>query len=668
MDNYDSIYSEKYRIAIYLFWDKTGDVDRYVLYYLQALREVANEIIVVCNGELSDKGRELLDGVCDIVHQRENVGYDGWAYKDVIDNVIGWDKLRNIDELIITNNTLYGPIVPFSKMFSDMDESNADFWGAQKRFEDKSARTFLGKPTVHGYIPDFPPSNFWVIRKKALLSKEFKNFWDTLAPLDSYEDSCIYCEPVFAKDLVDAGLVMDTYMGDERRFSCISPTEGDTFYQVTQEHIPVVRRKTFFNPLSSYIRIDGADNAAKTMDYIRNNTYYDSSMIYENLCRTANLADLRDRLQLNYVISAEHLTGTAEKKRIALIYYCENEKKINNLGKYLGSFPNNTKFFFVAASEYIGRKAETYFSNSAIKNKEIIVSESPAGWVNVLVSVSRHIILDGSFDYICFAKDVTIENNKWTKTEEALEDRCFNAVMGSSAQIDGIIDLFDKNPNMGAISSLPPNHANFFSSTGGSWGKYFNETKALSEKLGLTVSITSQKRPVYPPCGIFWFRPDSIKRLMHIDIIPEEFAENELLIHAYEFIIYYVMQECGYYPAAVISDESARYEITNLTYMLGGINSILIKKFKTISNYEHLLFRLRQIDAKRQSIPMSNFAGKNNKQANALAADSCFGFYSHDEVNLILDKAPMSLLIKKMIKRFVPRSLWNWLRTQKRKS
>lgn len=670
MDNYDLNYTNRYRIAIYLFWDKDGLVDDYVTYYLRALRSVANKIIVVCNGKLTDGGRTSLEEVCDKVHIRENKGYDGWAYKDVIENVIGWERLCNFDELIITNNTLYGPFVPFEEIFGEMEGSRADFWGIQKRYEDKNARTFLGKPTVHGYIPDFIPSNFWVIRKRVLLSKEFKSFWDELPMLESYEDSCIYCEPVLSKSLVDAGFIMETYVSDSRRFSCVSPTECDTLYQLREENVPIVRRKTFFNPLASYLRTDNADNAVRTMEYIRDNTDYDVSMIYRNLCRTTNLADFHERLHLNYIIPYNKNDSALSGRRAAVICYLESAERAEVIKRYLRNFSDDTDIYLVCRVD-IDRAAITEaFSDRSVRLADIRTA-AEGGWAAALLVTSRDIILGGGYDCVCFVRDVRAENEKWLRTEEALEDRCYDAVMGSASQINGVIGLFESDPSVGAVSAVPAYFAGYFEQLGGSWGDNFNTAKKLYNSLGLTVSMVENKFPVYPFCGVFWFRPAALKRLLSADI--GGILKNEKQRNAFQYIIYYSMQEDGYYPVYAMSDTMARLDITNQSHFLRRYNELLNKLLGHCNNFEHRMLQVnRLLDGKTagqvpKSAPKS--APKSEPQSEPQSAPQSSGeiqpdveYYTGDEVNYILDRVPFGLLVKKLIKRIVPKKLWQALR------
>ena len=90
------------RIAIYFFWDKDGIVDDYNIYMLADLRKNTEKVIVVSNGEMEKEGYAKFEKVADLIIERENKGFDVWAYKKGIE-YIGWDELAEYDELILMN-------------------------------------------------------------------------------------------------------------------------------------------------------------------------------------------------------------------------------------------------------------------------------------------------------------------------------------------------------------------------------------------------------------------------------------------------------------------------------------------------------------------------------------------------------------------------------------
>ena len=119
------------RQGIFLLYDEQGCVDEYIVYMLQSMNQYFDKITVVCNGILLSEGRKKLESIDRIqVFVRENKGFDVWAYKEAMEH-IGWEEIKDIDELIMFNYTLMGPVYEqdLDRMFKTMDAKNVDFWG-----------------------------------------------------------------------------------------------------------------------------------------------------------------------------------------------------------------------------------------------------------------------------------------------------------------------------------------------------------------------------------------------------------------------------------------------------------------------------------------------------------------------------------------------------------
>ena len=161
------------RLGIFVFYDKQGIVDRYVEYLLDSLREHLSRLVIVCNGILTADGSCTLQKYTKEVYLRENKGFDAMAYKLAMTSYLGWDEVAQFDEVLLFNDTFYGPFYPFAEMFEAMEHKPCDFWGitSEKRFKDYLFGTDTVTPThVHTY--------FCVYRRRAVINEAFRNYWD----------------------------------------------------------------------------------------------------------------------------------------------------------------------------------------------------------------------------------------------------------------------------------------------------------------------------------------------------------------------------------------------------------------------------------------------------------------------------------------------------------
>lgn len=117
------------RLGIFSFYDRDGIVDLYIEYLLEDLKKNLKYLIIVVNGKVNGIGKKILDKYADLLLIRENKGFDGGAYKDVLVNILGEDKIKSWDEVVLCNDTFYGPFIPFEMIFKEMENQDIDFWG-----------------------------------------------------------------------------------------------------------------------------------------------------------------------------------------------------------------------------------------------------------------------------------------------------------------------------------------------------------------------------------------------------------------------------------------------------------------------------------------------------------------------------------------------------------
>ena len=95
-------FMNKKRFAVYCFYDSEGIAGEYVFYYLEALRKVADYVYVVANCRVEEKSLERLQKVADRVDQRDNCGFDAYAYRHALSQC--GELLCDYDELVFSNN------------------------------------------------------------------------------------------------------------------------------------------------------------------------------------------------------------------------------------------------------------------------------------------------------------------------------------------------------------------------------------------------------------------------------------------------------------------------------------------------------------------------------------------------------------------------------------
>lgn len=582
------------RLIIYFIYDKQGIVDDYIIYMLEALKQNSLEIAVVCNGLLTKESREKLNGVTDNIIVRENKGLDVWAYKTVLDSY-GWKQLEEFDEVIMMNFTIMGPVYPLSEMFSTMSAKDVDFWGITEFHEFKEGDPF-GTIEV-GYIPEHIQSHFIAVRSSMLKSSEFQDYWDNMGEIRDYRDAVGKHEAMFTKRFSDKGFTWDVYADMGEGYNN-HPILCATKEMLEQKRCPIFKRRSFMQDYDNIINDTVGQSAIEAYKFIEENTDYNVDMIWENILRLENQADIKRNMQLNYILSTTNSKINKEalsNKKIALIIHCYFEDLLSYCVDYISNIPENADVYVTVPSEKMKTLAEQEFSR--LNNQvEIIQIQNRGRDVSALLVATKSFIMN--YDYACFMHDKKVMQLKPETIGYGFSYKCFENLLASKEFVENVIDTFDKNPRLGMLMPPPPNHGDYYITLAWEWGENYKNTKKLAEKLGITVPICEEKEPIAPLGTMFWFRPKAMKLLFDQNWQYEDFPKEPnrtdgTLLHAVERIYSYTVQQEGYYPAWVFSDKGASIEITNLNHMVRGLNSVIFNEGSGAGKYPEVRDRLK---------------------------------------------------------------------------
>ena len=564
------------RVAIYFFYDKDGIVDGYVDYFLEDLKKNLDRLIVVCNGKLTSEGRKKFSKYTNEIIVRENKGFDVWAYKEGIE-YIGWDNLKNYDELIMLNMTIMGPIYPFKEMFDEMDSrKDIDFWGITKFHK------FPVDPwglIQYGYIPEHIQSHFIAVRKPMLKSYEFKQHWEKMRMINTYFESVSYHESIFTKKFNDKGFKSDTYVNSNDLKDFTDHPIIDYPKKIIKENkCPIFKRRSFFNSYDDFLTRGMGRSSLELFKYIEKNTNYDVNLIWDNILRVENMYDIKNTLHLNYNLPSDYsLLEDNKSQKIGLFFHIYFEDLIEECFHYVSNVPEYTDIFITTDKENKKIKIENKFSK--LKNKvDVKVIENRGRDVSAFLVPNREEIL--KYDIACFAHDKKTKQLHPELKGEEFKYKCLENIFGNKNFVNNIIDLFIKNPRLGLLSPPAPNHAEFYGNLGREWGENYDITVELLKDLNIESNVDKSKAPIAPYGTMFWFRPKAMKKLLEKTWVYKDFPEEPnkvdgTILHAIERAYPFVVQEAGFYSANVLNEEFARVEMTNLGFMLSSLNKTL---------------------------------------------------------------------------------------------
>jgi lipopolysaccharide biosynthesis protein len=583
--------TEVKRLGIFFFYDKEGIVDDYITYLLEDMKKNISDLLVVCNGKLTPEGRAKLLGLTKNLIVRENKGFDVWAYKEGM-KYYGWDELSKYDEVVLFNFTIFGPLYPFVEMFNEMDKRDLDFWGIT---------TYHGAPfdpfglIKYGYLPEHIQSHFIVIRNDMLKSYEFKYYWDNMGPITSYEEAICFHEAIFTKDFSDKGFKWQVYVDTSDLIKhSHAPILMAPLELVKNRKSPIVKRRGFFHQYEDYLNYTTGEQSIEVYEYINKNLKYDVNLIWDNILRTNNQADIKRNMHHNYILPtsiSNQSTVNYSSKKIALIMHVYFEDLIDYCFNYAKSIVPEADVYITTDTENKKELILKVFSNLPCAKLVVIIIENRGRDVSALLVGCKEFLLD--YDYVCFAHDKKTTQVEPYAVGESFSYKCFENILHNQHLVRNIINTFEDNPRLGLLTPSTPNHAHFYSTVGCEWGDNFENTKKLAEKLKLNVQMDPLNEPIAPLGTMFWFRPKALKTLIDYDWKYEDFPKEPnntdgSLLHSIERIYSFVVQHEGYYPGWVFSDTFARIEITNLYYMLRQINIAYFDKVGPSIHYSML--------------------------------------------------------------------------------
>ena len=206
------------RLCVFAHFDKDNIVDEYVLFYLQDIRKVADRIVFVSTSSLNSETISTLNNICDSVIIRKNEGYDFASWQ----NALKSETLKDFDEFILCNDSVYGPLFPLEQVFSEMKGENCDFWGMTSNYD----------------IAYHIQSYFLVFRKTILVSSVFQKFWENMEIQQSKAKVIKLYEIGLSQTLLKAGFKASTYIR----------------YQLLVSHIIFYRLRSYLVRMGKKIR------------------------------------------------------------------------------------------------------------------------------------------------------------------------------------------------------------------------------------------------------------------------------------------------------------------------------------------------------------------------------------------------------------------------------
>lgn len=150
------------RTAIYAHYDAEAKVKPYVLLALRELAAVCKQVHFVSTSDLPQAELDRLEGLVSSVHLKENVGLDFCMWQSALASM----SLDGVDELLLVNSSVVGPVFPLAPVLEEMTAAPFDFWGMTENH------------SIKWHIQSY----FLCFKKSVLRSGQLERFFGSVLP------------------------------------------------------------------------------------------------------------------------------------------------------------------------------------------------------------------------------------------------------------------------------------------------------------------------------------------------------------------------------------------------------------------------------------------------------------------------------------------------------
>ena len=578
------------RGLVYFHFDPHHQVRDYVLAALSSLRPHADHVLLVSNSPIGEADRVRLETCCDEILQRPNEGLDAGAYRAGLEH-LGWDRLADFDELILTNHTYYAPLRPWEEVLTRAEDwGDISFWGMTEHAAMRP-HPFLAKRE----LPRHLQSHWIVVRRRLLRDPAFREYWEQMPQVSSYRDSIQWHESRFTGHFAELGHTWEVAFPVDRYRSENPAIEEAP--ALLADGCPLLKRRALFHdPLhqdrQAVVGGELLEAAARAG--------YSEDLILSDVVHTAAARDLIVNAGLTEVVTgcvpgaagAAAETSPPERRHSGCVVVhvpagreAVERAEANGLARRLASVPAHWRVVVTSPTHLDAADLERVTgrrpSPEDSAHGEGDVSFRPVRDLDPRGTIAFLTQCDDLWDPGCAADGddgdeddggdplvlrVTVgpTSGPGTRADDVAHRQALDCLLDSPGYVAGLIDLFARHPGLGvampAAGHIGQAHG------GATWDGLAGAATALSRRLGLTVEL-DPLAPVVPVGAMFLARPAALrtlsegaKELVRLTEQAAPSAEQSVerlkrarAAEVLELLTVYAAMSSGYHPREVLT-------------------------------------------------------------------------------------------------------------------
>lgn len=555
------------RLLIYVVYDRRGDVEQYVPYALEHLREYCDHILVVNNGPLSEQGTAALEPVSDQILVRENRGYDIWGYKDGLDFM--GDDIAEYDEVILANDTWFGPVRPFGPVFDRMDSTALHFWGMTDH-----VRVEPNPFTLDGYLP-YHLQSYWLgARRELVQSEEWRSYWRDLPSMDTYSDAVVKHEGTFTEWLVDRG-----FLGEVAFPAITDKIENHAVLyaeQLMDAGCPTLKRRPFFQwpPFMDHLAVIGRWTLEAAAKY-----GFPMELIMSDLARNVAPRTLNADAALLSVLPEQDVSyDVAKPLRTVVVCHIFYEEMTAELLDRADTLPGSYDLVVTVPDARKAAAVQAVIDARVTRGStDVRVVDSNDGRDQSAFLIGcRDLLLGEDYDLL-----VKIHSKKTpqdaSNAARHFKRQQFSNLLNSPGYTANVVALFQQEAGLGL--AYPPMVHIGYGTMGHAWWANRPAFVEMCARLGVRVPL-DEESPLAPFGSMYFARPQALRVLAREPWEYSEFGGAQAyvdggLAHVLERMPSYAAGELGYHTRTIANADYLANSYTALDYNLDQMSKTM---------------------------------------------------------------------------------------------
>lgn len=539
------------RIAVFAHYDKDGRLSSNTLRLLSHLEGACERVIMVSTNLLQEE-IELLSTKVEC-HVRENIGYDFYSYKYGIEKI---GDIFSYDELLLINDSFFvSSSFNINSILNKINASPYDICGLVDSYQ------------FHYHVQTF----FVVLKKEALLSVWFRNFWDNVSVLDTKIEIIFKYEIGLSQSALSHSLMVGACFQWEPKsyyhafancfksrkwrlvalsfFSYKYLREGNACHLLWEEiynEFSVCKWEVIrtYPEVREYLsRYANSEDLLEVDAYLDNKAYFYADKKIDDV-----LIDSTPSLLNSY--SPVFLQNKIKENRsIAVVVHLFYLELLDEIMSYLKNIPRKFDLFISVVSISSAIEVEKRLKHFNNANIYVYCVKNQGRDVAPFISLLNTGVLS-RYKYVCKIHSkkslYSVEGSNWRRD-------IFNELLGSPSKILSILHAFESYSNLGIIG---PEKS--YLSDDQFWGANKEKVRELSLKVGI------DENDIYLGFfagTMFWFNPKAIEVLKSLkisvdDFEPENGVQDGSLAHAIERIFVLFSRHSNYKVTSVERLES----------------------------------------------------------------------------------------------------------------